>query len=89
MALNMVAKRRVDGVIGFSILLLVILAVVGIGWGLQTESFAEDATDLYFKTPGTPQGPPAPSPQDTVYSRIVSFDSRLLVCFITQLPTYF
>ena len=73
----------------YSVLLLVVLAASGIGWGLQSPSFAEDSTDLYFKTPGTPQGPPAPSPQETVYSRIGSFDSRLLVWFVTQQHTYF
>ena len=73
----------------YSVLLLVVLAALGIGWGLQSPAFAEDSTDLYFKTPGTPQGPPAPSPQETVYSRIGSFDSRLLVWFVTQQHTYF
>ena len=82
-------KKNAFGVIGYSVLLLAVLAALGIGWGLQSQSFAEDATDLYFKTPGTPQGPPAPSPQETVYSGIGSFDSRLLVWFVTQLHTYF
>ena len=82
-------KKSATRIIGFSVPLLVVFAALGIGWGLQSQSFAEDATDLYFKTPGTPQGPPAPSPQETVYSRIGSFDSRLLVWFITQLHTYF
>ena len=85
----MVMKKNAFGVIGYSVLLLAVLAALGIGWGLQSQSFAEDATDLYFKTPGTPQGPPAPSPQETVYSGIGSFDSRLLVWFVTQLHTYF
>ncbi|MDH4188178.1 MAG: hypothetical protein OEV08_14400, partial [Nitrospira sp.] len=61
----------------------------GIGWGGGSESFAEGATDLYFKTPGIPQGPPAPLPQETVYPRVGSFDSRLLVWFVTQQHTYF
>lgn len=82
-------KRKAFEVVGYSVLLLLVLAALGIGWGLQSQSFAEEATDLYFKTPGTPQGPPAPSPQETVYSRIGSFDSRLLVWFVTQLHTYF
>src|SRR5882762_6054873 len=85
----MVLKKKASRVIGYSVLLFVVLAALGIGWGLQTLSFAEDATDLYFKTPGTPQGPPAPSPQETVYSRIGSLDSRLLVWFVTQQHTYF
>ncbi|MDZ4733318.1 MAG: hypothetical protein SGJ16_07015 [Nitrospirota bacterium] len=82
-------KKKASRAVGYSVLLLVVLAALGIGWGLQSQSFAEDATDLYFKTPGTPQGPPAPSPQETVYSGIGSFDSRLLVWFVTQLHTYF
>src|SRR5437016_2116809 len=86
---SMVMKKRTYRMVGYSVLLLVVLAASGIGWGLHSQSFAEGTTDLYFKTPGTPQGPPAPSPQETVYSRIGSFDSRLLVWFITQLHTYF
>src|SRR5690349_19866166 len=50
---------------------------------------AEDAADLYYKIPGTPQGPAAPSPTETVYSRFGSFDSRLVVWFVTQQHTYF
>ncbi|MEK7236534.1 MAG: hypothetical protein AAB242_07930, partial [Nitrospirota bacterium] len=79
----MAMKKNACGAVWYSVLLLVVLAVSWIGWGLHSPSFAEDATDLYFKTPGTSQGPPAPSPQETVYSRIGSFDSRLLVWFVT------
>src|ERR1041384_7462013 len=85
----MLIKKIVSRVVGYSVLPVVVLAVAGIGWGLCSQSFAESTTDLYFKTPGTPQGPPAPSPQETVYSHIGSFDSRLVVWFITQLHTYF
>jgi cytochrome d ubiquinol oxidase subunit I len=85
----MVRKKNAYRVIGYSVLLVALLAALGVGWGFQSPSFAEDAVDLYFKTPGAPEGPPAPSPQDTVYSSIGSFDSRLLVWFITQLHTYF
>src|SRR5215475_405898 len=85
----MPGKMHVHRVIGYCVLLLVVLAALGIGWGLQSQSFAEDATDLYFKTPGIPDGPSAPSPQETVYPRIGSFDSRLVVWFVTQLHTYF
>ncbi len=85
----MVTKRRAYRVIGLSILLTVVLVALGFGWGLQGQSFAEEATDLYFKTSGTPEGPPAPSPQETVYSRFGEMDSRLLVWFVTQLHTYF
>src|SRR5438128_109818 len=86
---SMVMKKRTYGIIGYSVLLLAVLAVSGIGWGLYNQSFAEGTTDLYFKTPGIPQGPPAPSPQETVYPRIGSLDSRLLVWFVTQQHTYF
>lgn len=82
-------KKRTSGVVWCSLFLLVVLAAAWIGWGLQSQAFAEESTDLYFKTPGTPVGPPAPSPQETVYSRIGSFDSRLLVWFVTQQHTYF
>jgi cytochrome bd ubiquinol oxidase subunit I len=82
-------KQIAYRVVRYSVLLLVVFAVSGIGWGLYAQSFAEGTTDLYFKTPGTPQGPSAPSPQETVYSHIGGFDSRLLVWFITQLHTYF
>ncbi len=68
---------------------LILVSVVGLGWGTQSFSFAGEATDLYFGTQGTPQGPAAPEPHETVYSRIGSFDSRLLVWFVTQQHTYF
>jgi hypothetical protein len=50
---------------------------------------AEEAADLYYKIPGTPSGPAAPSPTETVYSRVGSYDSRLVVWFVTQQHTYF
>ncbi|MDO9117481.1 MAG: cytochrome ubiquinol oxidase subunit I [Nitrospira sp.] len=67
-------------------ILAALLPVIGNGPSL---SFAEGTTDLYFGTEGTPQGPPAPGPHETVYSRVGSFDSRLLVWFVTQQHTYF
>ena len=85
----MIIKKREYGAAWHSVLLLVVLTASWVGWGLESPVFAEDSTDLYFKTPGIPQGPPAPSPQETVYSRIGSFDSRLLVWFVTQQHTYF
>ena len=39
-------------------------------------AFAEESRDLYFNTQGIPQGPAAPAPHETVYSRIGSSDSR-------------
>ena len=62
---------------------------VGPLWNGPDLSFAETSTDVYFGTEGTPQGPPAPAPQDTVYPQIGSLDSRLVVWFITQQHTYF
>ena len=85
----MAMKKRTHRAFWSVALIAMVLAASWIGWGSQSPSFAEDATDLYFKTPGVPQGPPAPSPQETVYSRIGSFDSRLLVWFVTQQHTYF
>ncbi len=52
-------------------------------------SFAQESTDVYFGTEGMPQGPAAPAPHETVYSRIGSVDSRVLVWFVTQQHTYF
>lgn len=85
----MVMKRQTYRVFGYLVLLLAVLSALVIDGGSYSQSFAETSTDLYFKTPGIPQGPPAPSPEETVYSRIGSFDSRLLVWFITQQHTYF
>jgi cytochrome bd-type quinol oxidase subunit 1 len=63
--------------------------VMGFAWNGPDLSFAESSTDVYFGTEGTPQGPAAPAPDETVYPRIGSLDSRLLVWFVTQQHTYF
>ncbi len=63
--------------------------VLGLAWDGPDLSFAESSTDVYFGTEGTPQGPAAPAPDETVYPRIGSLDSRLVVWFITQQHTYF
>jgi cytochrome bd-type quinol oxidase subunit 1 len=73
-------------------LLFVMLIVLSIGltdslW--NNPVLAETSTDVYFNTPGSPEGPAAPSPTETVYARIGSFDNRLLVWFVTQQHTYF
>ena len=71
---------------------IAIVALAGglvLGAGLLSPAVAEEAADLYYKLPGTPQGPAAPSPTETVYSRVGSFDSRLVVWFVTQQHTYF
>ena len=74
-----------------SVGICIILVAVAIGflWNGPDLSFAESSTDVYFGTEGTPQGPAAPAPDDTVYPRIGSLDSRLVVWFITQQHTYF
>ena len=71
-------------------LVLAVVALCGLfSPALDFPACAEEATDLYFNTPGTPQGPAAPAPHETTYPRIGSSDSRLLVWFVTQLHTYF
>lgn len=75
--------------IGMAVCAAILVAMLCGVWSAPTLSFAEGATDLYFGTEGTPQGPAAPAPHETVYSRIGSFDSRLLVWFVTQQHTYF
>lgn len=52
-------------------------------------SFADTSTDVYFGTEGVPQGPAAPTPEETVYPQVGSLDSRVLVWFVTQQHTYF
>ncbi len=69
--------------------LVLLAALLTLAWSQPEWSFAEEATDIYFGTAGTPQGPAAPAPHETVYPRFSSFDSRLLVWFVTQQHTYF
>ena len=42
-------KKKACGAAWYSVLLLVVLAASGVGWGLHSPSFAEDSTDLYGK----------------------------------------
>ncbi len=82
----MISTFRLFGVV------LAVVALAGglvLGAGLLFHAGAEEAADLYYKIPGTPQGPAAPSPSETVYSRVGSFDNRLVVWFVTQQHTYF
>ena len=72
---------RVVMCIGF---VLIALGFLGSGTDL---SFADSSTDVYFGTEGIPQGPAAPTPQETVYPQVGSLDSRLLVWFVTQQHT--
>jgi hypothetical protein len=77
---------------GMHSVLSVVLIVLSIGIAGSLSGipvFAENSTDVYFNTPGSSEGPAAPSPTETVYARIGSFDSRLLVWFVTQQHTYF
>ncbi len=72
-----------------AICFVMIAIAIGCAWNGPDPSFAESSTDVYFGTEGTPQGPAAPAPDETVYPRIGSLDSRLLVWFVTQQHTYF
>jgi len=75
--------------VGVCISLLVLLAISGMAWDFPSSSFAGEVVDHYYKTPGTPVGPAAPVPEETVYQRYGSLDNRLLVWFVTQQHTYF
>ena len=72
-----------------AICFVMIAIAIGCAWNGPDLSFAESSTDVYFGTEGTPQGPAAPAPDETVYRRIGALDSRLLVWFVTQQHTYF
>ena len=76
-------------VISVAICIMFVAVAVGSLWYGPDLSFAEASTDVYFGTEGVPQGPAAPAPDETVYPRIGSLDSRLVVWFITQQHTYF
>jgi cytochrome bd ubiquinol oxidase subunit I len=49
----------------------------------------ETATDVYYKTTGIPNGPPAPAGDASTYPRYGSLDNRTFVWFVTQQHTYF
>jgi cytochrome bd-type quinol oxidase subunit 1 len=72
-----------------AVCIAMVAIIIGCAWNGPDLSFAESSTDVYFGTEGIPQGPPAPAPDETVYPRIGSLDSRLLVWFVTQQHTYF
>lgn len=72
-----------------AICIAMVVIAIGCPWNGPALSFADSSTDVYFGTEGTPQGPEAPTPQETVYPRIGSLDNRLLVWVVTQLHTYF
>ncbi|MET0516122.1 MAG: cytochrome ubiquinol oxidase subunit I [Nitrospiraceae bacterium] len=70
---------------------LVLVLVGGGGFLLPDTGIAvtDQATDLYFKTPGNVQGPAAPTAGEIRYPRFGSLDNRLLVWVVTQQHTYF
>lgn len=76
-------------VISVAICTICVTIAIGFVWNGPDSSLAESSTDVYFGTEGTPQGPAAPVPDETVYPQIGSLDSRLLVWFVTQQHTYF
>jgi cytochrome bd ubiquinol oxidase subunit I len=49
----------------------------------------ETGTDVYYKTTGIPNGPPAPAGDAATYPRYGSLDNRTFVWFVTQQHTYF
>lgn len=60
------------------------------GFELEREPTAlRISQDIYYKVEGTPVGPSAPSPNETVYPRYGSLDNRILIWFVTQQHTYF
>lgn len=81
--------RLKRSMISIAICIAMVAIAIGCGWNGPDFSFAESSTDMYFGTEGTPQGPAAPTPHETVYPRVGSLDSRLLVWFVTQQHTYF
>ncbi|MDH5741247.1 MAG: cytochrome ubiquinol oxidase subunit I, partial [Nitrospira sp.] len=80
-----VVRAAFSAAIGIAFLAI----AMGYAWSGPDLSFAESSVDVYFGTEGTPQGPAAPAPHETVYPRISSFDSRVLIWFVTQQHTYF
>ena len=67
----------------------ILLGVCGFMLPNAAIAATDQATDLYFKTPGNVQGPPAPTVGEIHYPRFGSLDSRLLVWVVTQQHTYF
>ncbi len=70
-------------------MVLIVLSVCGFMLPDAISAVTNQATDLYFKTPGNVQGPAAPIAGEIHYPRFGSLDNRLLVWFVTQQHTYF
>ncbi|MEK7294116.1 MAG: cytochrome ubiquinol oxidase subunit I [Nitrospirota bacterium] len=72
-----------------------VLALLAVPLGAATVSensagpAPETATDVYYKTTGVPNGPPAPAGDASTYPRYGSLDNRTFVWFVTQQHTYF
>lgn len=75
--------RRLLGVL---LLLSLVAAVIG---PVTAVADSSSSKDVYYSTEGRPLGPRAPSSDAIVYPRLGSFDSRLVVWFVTQQHTYF
>jgi cytochrome d ubiquinol oxidase subunit I len=69
---------------GFMLVVLLLMTA-----NLAAAEDLQNSKDVYYKTDGIPVGPPAPTSETIVYPRYGSFDSRLLVWFVTQQHTYF
>ena len=78
-------KKRSSRLIAGLLIAFVLLA----SFGTAIAAGVERSKDVYYHTDGIPSGPPAPSSEAIVYPRYGSFDSRLLVWFVTQQHTYF
>ncbi len=83
-------SRSLRLAVALEIMAALLLAVlVAMTAGVAMAGDISGSKDIYYKTDGVPTGPAAPSPDAMVYPRYGSFDSRLLVWFVTQQHTYF
>ncbi len=76
-----------------AVMFVLALLAVPLGAATVSENSAgpapETATDVYYKTTGVPNGPPAPAGDASTYPRYGSLDNRTFVWFVTQQHTYF
>lgn len=75
--------------LAFVVALLAIPFGVATAVGNDPGTTTETATDVYYRTPGVPSGPPAPAGDPSTYPRYGSLDNRTLTWFVTQQHTYF
>ena len=78
---------KVSTSIRFAGLMFVVLLLITANMAAAGDLLS--SKDVYYKTDGVPMGPPAPTSEAIVYPRYGSYDSRLLVWFVTQQHTYF